>query len=365
MDSKKYMIFLMILFIILVSGTVFASETGIQQHLTARSFAMGGAFTAQADNIEAVLYNPAALVDAGLIGLNVNVGIELNNISQFYEARNIDDYINNNQYANVIEHLPDDASVNTQGLIGLKVDSFALTYNHKVEMSSQIENNTASVDIIQSREGILSFANEIINPPLGLGALSYGVNLKFFDIDKDIYQLTNNYNKQKDISGRGFGLDLGLMAKLTDIFRVGYFLENAVSTNVDLEGEKREYIHDGDRWKFVDDNHNNDYTQEYSAETKSRIGASISIPLVNLTLAADIDDLFNQVHGQVLHMGLEKNFLFNAVSLRAGRIDSDYITYNTFGLGLNLTGFSMDTAFGFEGSSGSNLAAMISVNALF
>ncbi|MFW5981090.1 MAG: hypothetical protein ACOCRU_00780 [bacterium] len=361
---KKNSLFLII---ILVFILVFFSVGVMGYELTSRSLAMGGAFTAQGDNLEIVLYNPALIEDSSFIGLSLNMGLEMNNYSEYSDLLSIEDNFNNNDVINILREVPDDVSVNSQMFFGAKLDSFALSYNNKLSTSAvNINSDSANIDINKFGVGALSFAGRITDPPLDIGALSYGVNIKLIDVDRINYSVINEntYTKTKEV-GSGYGLDIGLLARLTDYLKVGYFMENVLASDIKLSGQEEGYQYNFSENQW--DNISEESTSSvFTPSLKSRLGASLEVPVLNLTLAADIDNVFNQgKEGQILHMGLEKNLLFNGFSLRVGKITGDKIDYNTLGLGLNLTGFSLDSALAFEGDSGDNLATTISFNALF
>ena len=67
--------FTMIIFMVIISGSmVFGSGFSIYEH-GSKASAMGGAFIAQANDASALFYNPAGIT--GLEGINVQLGLTI------------------------------------------------------------------------------------------------------------------------------------------------------------------------------------------------------------------------------------------------------------------------------------------------
>ncbi|MFW5981121.1 MAG: hypothetical protein ACOCRU_00935 [bacterium] len=355
---RKQLIFFMFIVLMLM----FCTSTGAYE-LTSRSFGMGGAYTGIGEGLEAVLYNPAAIANGGFVGANLTVGIEFENFSELSELRNIEGDFTNQE--NFYQDIPDNASINSQTFFGARLDSFALSYNRRYKITAQSNSNQAEVKLFNRNEGRLSYAGRIIDPPFDLGALSYGISLNLIDIDSTKYQKENNsdtYTKDR-LKGSGYGLDIAIMAKVTDMLQLGYFASDLLVSDIALRGQESEYQYENNYWQLESQRQT---SSKYSTTSTSRLGAALQVPVLSLKLAADIDNLFAQGgKGQVVHLGLEKNILFNGFSIRAGKINAEDLDYTTVGLGLNLTGFSLDTAYGFDGGPAENQAFMLAINADF
>ncbi len=350
-----------VLLLVSIFICLFIVNAGIVQayQLTARSFGMGGAFTAVADDVEAILYNPAGMADSGIVGLDFSTGLTLLNRDELEKLEGIQDnteftYIDN------ISGVTDDVGLDYQIFFGAKLRSFGLAYNINEQNLLEYNNGDYRYSNKRVSESIFTYGNELINPPLELGALSYGFNLKIIDIGKNSFDMENETEKKS--KGNGFEVDFGLLAKVTDNFRVGCVVENLLPTDIDLNGEVKEYRYDGSAW-VIDDKY--DYSEEEDFDTNVRLGAVLDVPVVNLKIAADIDNLLdNNDAGQVLHIGLEKDLFFNLMTLRAGMVTGSAVNITTLGFGMNLSGFNLDFAVG-EDNKRDDITALLSANMRF
>ena len=347
-SSFVLVVFIFLLFIL--TGGARASEW------TPRSLGMGGAFSAIADDLEAILYNPASIANTGALGLGVNTGISIYNPEYLKELMDLledSDYEDVKDFAGRIE---DSAGGSTQLFVGSRISSFGLAYRMKQDFSiNPAEDEYYSEKI---NEGILSYGKQLLDPPFELAALYYGVNLKYMNIERKDYDLTDNL--LATAKGNAFSLDLGILAKFTDNLRIAFVVEDALAVVPDLEGEERKYQPTGGEWDYqvIDSS----YRFTKYIESKFRLGAALRIPIVDLTLAADLDNFLAGEEEQVLHLGLEKNLLFNALSIRAGKAKGADVDLNTFGLGLNLTGFNLDLALGKNKRGNGEIIGLLSAS---
>src|SRR6056297_863455 len=97
---KKILIFTFALF--LVFGITFNSNAQNNEDIpvmTAKAFSMGGAFTGVADDVGAVLFNPAGLTQSGIVGFQGNAGVsgvdQFNNYTKLAELLNEEDIDSN------------------------------------------------------------------------------------------------------------------------------------------------------------------------------------------------------------------------------------------------------------------------------
>lgn len=347
-DGVKVIVLISLIF--LLNGTVGAYE------MTARSLGMGAAYSAVADDIEAILYNPASVANAGVLGLSVNTGIRTYN-QEYLE--DLMDLRKNDKYGDIKEfvgELKDNAGAGTQLFLGARLNSIGLAYNVEQEFSI----NSTEDDYFTERisEGIISYGKQLLKPPFEIAALYYGVNFKYINIERSNYDLTKNLLGTAE--GNAFSIDLGALAKVTDILRIACVIENALATTPELEGELREYEYSNGVWS----SHllEQSYTYKKELERKVRVGAAVEIPLINLTLAADLDNFLGAREKQVLHLGLEKNFFFNALSFRLGKAKGEELDLNTIGLGVNFTGFNLDLALGKNKTGNKDLMGILSAS---
>jgi len=327
--------------------------------LTASSFGMGGAFTAVADDVEAILYNPAGIADSGIVGLDFSTGLTLLNMDELEKLEGIQD---NTEFAYIdnISGVTEDIGLDYQIFFGAKLRSFGLAYNINDQNLLQYNNGDYRYSNKRVSESIFTYGNELINPPFELGTLFYGFNLKLIDISKNSFDMEDETEKKS--KGNGFGVDFGLLAKVSDNFRVGCVVENLLPTDIDLDGEVKEYSYNGSDW-VVDAT--NRYSEEEDFDTNVRLGAVLDVPVVDLKVAADIDNILdNNNAGQVLHIGFEKDLFLNYMTLRAGKVTGSDVNITTLGFGINLSGFNLDFAVG-EDNKRDDITALLSANMKF
>src|SRR6056297_2871602 len=71
-------VFIVTFALFLVFGMTFNSSAQSNEELsvmTAKAFSMGGSFTGVADDVGAVLFNPAGLTQSGIVGLQGSAGV--------------------------------------------------------------------------------------------------------------------------------------------------------------------------------------------------------------------------------------------------------------------------------------------------
>ena len=337
---KKRNIFSNFALIVFIFLLFFVNGGAEAYELTARSLGMGGAFSAIADDLEAILYNPASIANAGVLGLGVNTGISTYNLEYLEELLEL---YEDDEYGDIKElagGIKEKAGFNSNVFVGARLNSIGLAYRMKQEHSiNPIGDNYFSEKL---SEGILSYGNQLLDPPFELGALYYGINLRYINIERVTYDLVDNL--VGNAKGGFFSVDLGTLAKVTDNLRIACVVENALFTNPDLKGELKKYNLTGDEWSYQVINPS--YSSHKDIKAKVRLGAALRIPIIDLTLAADLDNFLTAQEKQVLHLGLEKNLLLDALSIRLGKAKGEELDLNTFGLGLNLTGFNLDLALG-------------------
>lgn len=364
--KKGFIIGLTILLITGMTGVAGATD------ITARAFGMGGAFTGVANDMTSVIYNPAGLSQSGFVGLQLNSGFRFPDISETEDLLEIPDKMGDDNYSerDLIELVPEKLNLGGQLFLGANFKSLALAVNSYTDMDfSSDGNNEARVDSLVTTEGIVTFSSKIISPPFDIGELSLGANLKMIRSDEVIYSVKANLpsGELSEIvaDGTGYGLDVGVLAKITPLVTIGARVKNLWASKYNLEGTRTFSEYNGS-WQ---ETAKVTYSREVDPERVMRIGASVYVPLLKATLAADIDNFPLLTEGdrdQVFHLGVEKNLLFNGISLRAGTYKpTEEDRYYTLGLGLNLWKLHLDTAVASNDSFKDNLNFVLSANMKF
>lgn len=359
---KLKLILLISLLLILVSvGSVGAVKLG-SANLTARSLGMGGAFTGLADDLSSLYYNPAGMVDSGLVGIQLDLGTMASVSDELDELQDIPDKINDDSISDAFSVIPDDVNFMGQGQLAANFKSFGVAYTNKAFAESYNQGSSASADLINLQEGVLSLGNELIGLPFGVGKLVYGLNCRLIKLEKESYEVSSATEFTKtETSDDSFGVDVGLLMNMTDNFRLGLQIQNLIKPDFDLSGDEELSHYNGSTW--ITDSES-DYSEGMKLDRVGRIGASLRVPIIDLTLAADIDNLgflSDTEVDEVYHFGIEKDIIFNGLSLRAGTFSQeDGDNYLTCGLGLNLAALHLDIAAASDDRFDKSIAAVVS-----
>jgi len=352
---KKILIFTFALF--LVFGMTFNSSAQSNEELsvmTAKAFSMGGAFTGVADDVGAVLFNPAGLTQSGVVGLQGSAGVsDLDQINKYFELADLlnkkglveKDYDDIENKFNTLK----DSSVGMQAFAGANLKSVALSGNLKSNYFITEDSGNKILENESDISAIISYGSKLASPPIDVASLAYGFNIKMtqhnyieYSYDESELEAT----KETDASGNSIDLDFGVLAKMTDVVKVGAQIENLYSSGYDLEENGEVIIGD------------------IMPKRNMRIGASFEIPVIGTTLAADLENIgpISESEEMIYRLGVQQNLFLNLISVRAGtygpEINGDDSTY-TAGIGLNLTKLHLDAAVGTD-KSGENMSGMIS-----
>lgn len=265
----------------------------------ARAVGMGGAYTAVADDGTAAYWNPAGITQVKL-GLTPTVGIQ----GKFGE---IQDVILNQDFIDF------EGTLKANYGAGLTLRHFAL--NAFGEISGRIEQQDGQpqLTIEHVMRGNLTLAKEFT------GLFALGLNAKYVSVQSD----TQNYLGEKIDSskGTGFAVDLGAMAKVGKLVRVGGVLKDYPITKVKL-----------------------DNGQVYELPTKIVVGGAVRVPALGTLVAVDLEAPFKGEEKEVVyHLGVEQPIL-GLVFLRAGGYKAQERFNLTAGLGLKLGPVMLDAA---------------------
>src|SRR6056297_1774730 len=127
-------VFIVTFALFLIVGMTFNSNAQSNEELyvmTAKAFSMGGAFNGVADDVRAVLFNPAGLTQSGIVGLQGNGGLSdidtksLNQVRDF--ASKVSGDINFTDGDELKNSFPESTSLSMQGFGGANLKSVALS----------------------------------------------------------------------------------------------------------------------------------------------------------------------------------------------------------------------------------------------
>ncbi|SJZ53917.1 PorV/PorQ family protein [Selenihalanaerobacter shriftii] len=329
--SLKTSIVVVLTLLLVISVTTFAFAT---PKYGAKAYGMGGAFTAVADDASAIYWNPAGLVQSGFIGAEFSIGADPDD-DFIDDAKDVLDMPEGPEQYKALYDLNStqmgldgmfNANFKNVGIGALLTNSFTYNNDDNLELRNRLDG-----------QGVISTGIKLLEPPMNIGALYVGANLKGL---WSRYDSVTGYNsggsgttEEGEASATGYGLDIGMMAKVTDAVNFGLSVKNATS-DLDWEWDKKPI---------------NPAKLDDSLPRTVTAGTAIKLPYpLSATIAADIESI--EDGEDIYHVGFEKNILFNGLSLRAGMYkpeNGDEVI--TGGLGLNLANLHANLAMDDEG----------------
>ncbi|KXS41293.1 hypothetical protein SAMN04488698_103104 [Candidatus Frackibacter sp. WG12] len=342
MKLKMNIILCLVMLLVVMSFTpAFAA-----QKYGARAYGMGGAFTAVADDSTAIYWNPAGLVQSGLVGMQFGVG---SNPDQEFisDAQDVLDASSKLEQFNKLDQLKD-----TEMSFDLMATGNFKKIGLGVLATNDFTYNKPKLTNMAIGQGVASWGVNLLEPPLNIGAFSMGFNVKglwsqYDSVEQNLSYDPTDPNSAPTIEGsataKGYGVDFGALAKVTDMVNLGLSIKNVTST-LDWEWDSATKTAD----------------LEESLPRTVTVGAAVKLPYpLAATVAADIESPENGE--DIYHFGIEKNILFNGLSLRGGMYKpaSGGDEVITGGLGLNLAALHANLAMD------SNDYASLSVNLNF
>lgn len=308
------------LFLVLFIGLLFSNELLADElplfYKGIRPLGMGGAFTAVADDENAMFYNPAGLNSIkGLGGVAVfNPYVEADkNVKPFFnDVKDVADASGNEQTRLASQLLEDWLGKHLHLRTGLfpnvTMHNFGVGFLGQASFDGEVH-NPLGVNTLQLRGGydlalLVSgaYGINVLNNPLRIGVTGKVINRRMLDQTYTTRELVqqDGIDLGRDLqSGRGVGVDLGA------IYSLPVFLEPAVGVSLQNIGD----VNFGDAGKL---------------EQQMNLGAALHPPVGfgKLLVAVDIIDLTNQLGedhdlAKRINMGVEYKFPM-LVSLRAG-----------------------------------------------
>jgi hypothetical protein len=283
----------------------------------AKAAAMGGAFTAIADDGSAAYWNPAGINQLGVFTLTPGAGIY-----GIYDPNfNYDALMNNTTFPPTLPN----------GNLGLPVFVGITTKYAGANVFADI--NTFMVDnpsytkmyadgsVYGTMTGAAKFGKLMVGASYKIvkGQIIEYQMLKYDLSDPDLGSKLgigdNNY--QVNATGEGYAVDIGIIYKLSDRIKLGFAGRNLLSS-VSWSGTRTEYtaVAPYDTWSETQEPYSatTSLPRTYVAGLAFRPAKTTTIALDVEVITADDADL-NQTR---YHLGFEQIALWNAVALRLG-----------------------------------------------
>lgn len=191
--------------LIVLTLTTISLGTGV------RSLGMGGAFTAVANDVSAIVINPAGLTQIEI----VNIGLEA-------KVENID--LNNNEYSlkdllkfisidrDDLDSIKNGFSSQFGGYVGIATNRFGLSLLPTLSIESSKDGT--SLDITQFNSSNLALALPVLSLFNNNFNLSLGTNIKLYRGTKEKYLIFDDSYRYSKETGGGEGLDFGILGRI-------------------------------------------------------------------------------------------------------------------------------------------------------
>jgi len=310
---RKYIKFLIVGILVVIMGSKFAAAFTSPG---TRALSMGGAFTAVADDMSCVFWNPAGLSRIK----NLRTGPSLSmaeSWKKFYELANA---LQKGEYGKVLDLLNEIETpfgvAPTLTLEGFVTPRLALTTIPQIETEVSkfiYDEKTLSIEV-EDEETLLVPLYLTIATELPQSLFRVGGNLKYF-----VYGLKHYSHFRFLLPGEFYEIDPEQMGESKPIFSLdGGVLYELKGTGLTLGMGVRDIFEP--RIKFEN------FDKELTLSRKINVGLSYR-PNPQIILSADIHNLFEK--NRTFHFGTEINFYL--MKLRAGLSNGIF----TWGLGVD------------------------------
>lgn len=307
-----------------------ATTSAARQDHGVRAYGMGSAFTAVANDLSALIHNPAGLSQTAF-ELYLSIGSK--NLTNALKLQSL--------IEDPFDFKDEDVTLNLATLTGVSIGRFGAGL---VADGHLIGTTDCAADFCAEGGYMTRIVGGVaLKPPLLPKSFETGVSIQRLDGRRVSYQLTETatgYDVDMDnFSGQGFGFGLGVLWKAVPMIDLGLSVDN-LFTSVEWKGTRTQTQLDSDGKEVGTPTTTTLAPQKESFQPTYRVGVAIRPPIFGTILAADVGS-----DGSV-SFGAETNLLFNAISLRAGQMRIADETTTTVGVGAHLGPLRVDIGVG-------------------
>lgn len=327
---RRYARLLVVGILVVIMGSKFAAAFTSPG---TRALSLGGAFTAVADDMSCVFWNPAGLSKIKNLHTGSSLSMAVKNIESWKKFYELAKALQKGEYGKILDSLNEIETpfgvAPTLTLEGFVTPRLAITTipQMEIEISKFIyDERTFSMEV-EDKETLLVPLYLTIATQLPQSSFWVGGNLKYF-----IYGFKHYSHFQFLPSGELYEIDPEQMGESKPIFSLdGGVLYELKETGLTLGMTVRDIFEP--RIKFEN------FDKELTLSRKINIGVSYR-PNPQIILSADIHNLFEE--DKTFHFGTEINLYL--MKLRVGLSNGIF----TWGLGVDAGFFNLDFAYSKE-----------------
>ncbi len=349
---KKMLLILSLLF--------FSSASAYAFGIGARAMAMGGAYTALANDITSAYWNPAGLVhgDIRIFDAMAGQGIDAN-----FGLDRVADFINPPKLISDYTGRDAEFSGSINGIAGLSLYKIGLSYIPwaNISFSKNATETEVHYEGVAKRSLALTFGGTFNTNYPFLSRVSVGANIRY--VYGQLYRIdcSGTPVKVTYATAQGVGLDLGAQADVAPFTKAGLTLRNLL-TGMQWSGKTDLYT------SFIGGKLTIPYaTEDFEESDKTPasvvFGIASDIPAIAL-FSADVN--YTSPYSDI-HLGVEKRFFAGIFALRAGYYTEAVNSTSklTYGCGLDLGIINADLAFGQDALRSEDKIVSASVSSVF
>ncbi|MBI5700309.1 hypothetical protein HZC34_00470 [Candidatus Saganbacteria bacterium] len=342
-----------------------SSLSSAQLLIGSRAAGMGGAGTAVVYDLASAYYNPAALMKSSIMAAEtkISLGGSYQNIDKLLATlgslSNPSKFLADN-YASAV-----DVNGSVSGVIGFNVRKIGISV---IPMMSAAVTKTASslagsITGTGNAAGVLTLGGSYNFPGLPVGTLHLGTNIKYiYAANGSLTASALTGGTQLSSIGSGFGVDVGALTTVS-VPMVSDLSISLVARNL---GQSTKYKNKSQSLTpsgttFVA-SPEVDLADTTATDTSTYVlGASATIPVVNMLIAVDLENIPVAGGGTNTHIGIEYPLLFNFLILRAGAASGAGLSLSTLGAKIGLPILTLDTASVTDNNNSKNNYVVVDI----